>query len=106
MPADLSIVHNEAERRFEYRTDAGLARADYRMRGPNVAFVHTEVPDAMEGKGVGTALVEAALAWAREQKLGVIPMCAFFAEYMTRHPETHELVPAEFKEYLDPDFGG
>ncbi len=100
----MTITHNAARHRFETETDAGLAQAQYTRDGDEVTFTHTEVPDAANGQGVGTALVEAALAWAREEGLGVVPMCAFFAAYMAEHKSTHDLVRAPSQKWLDPDY--
>jgi uncharacterized protein len=54
--------------------------------------VHTEVPDALEGRGYGAALAEAALGWAREEGATVIPSCPFVSAYITRHPAYADLV--------------
>lgn len=93
----MKVVRNEAKQRFEILLDDGaVAFADYRPMTGKVMFPHTVVPPQHEGQGLGSALVREALGWAREQGLQVIPACSFFASYMKRHPETHDL--------LDPDF--
>ncbi|MEO5764080.1 MAG: GNAT family N-acetyltransferase [Casimicrobiaceae bacterium] len=88
------VVHNVAAQRFEARVDGELARADYRRVADVLRMVHTEVPSAHEGKGVASALVRAALAYAREQKLRVEPACSYVRSYMQRHPDTQDLLPA------------
>jgi len=55
-------------------------------------FTHTEVPAGHEGQGIGTMLIKAGLAYAREQQLMVIPTCQFFAAYMRRHAEVQDLL--------------
>ena len=55
-------------------------------------FTHTFVPEAQRGHGVGSRLVEAGLAAARERGLKVDPQCPLFADYIARHPETRDLV--------------
>ncbi len=96
--------HDPARHRFTADTDAGLAELQYTREGDTATFTHTEVPDAANGQGIGTALVEAALAWARGEGLTVVPMCPFVAAYMADHPETHDLVGAAGKKWLDPDY--
>jgi uncharacterized protein len=98
------VTHNTARRRFEAATEGGTAVAYYTRDGDTVTFTHTEVPEAAEGKGVGSALARAALAWARGEGLGVVPMCPFFAAYMARHPDTLDLVGPEARKWLDPDY--
>lgn len=90
------IVHNEAARRLELRAGEHLAYAEYERSGTLVTFTHTIVPPALEGRGIGTKLVAAALGWAREAGVEVVPACPFVARYIERHPEEREL--------LDPDY--
>jgi predicted GNAT family acetyltransferase len=85
------VEDNPAAQRFEANVAGHLAIIQYRLEGPNIVFIHTEVPAALEGKGVGSALVRTALESARERQLGVIPLCPFVASYIRRHQ----------KEYLD-----
>ena len=55
-------------------------------------FTHTEVPRALEGKGVGNVLAKTGLEWARSEGLRVIPICPFVAAYIARHPDYADLV--------------
>jgi predicted GNAT family acetyltransferase len=48
---------------------------------------HTEVPDAMRGKGAGQALAEHAVAEARKGGWKIIPLCPFMKAQMDRHPD-------------------
>jgi hypothetical protein len=86
------ILHNVAARRFEATVDDLLARADYQLAGGVMRLYHTEVPQALEGRGIAGALVKAALAHARAAHLKVEPACGYVRAYMKRHPETHELL--------------
>lgn len=93
----MEVIQNEAEQRFEIRLDDGsMAFSDYQPLHGKVIFPHTVVPPAHEGQGLGSALAKASLDWARAEGLQVIPACTFYANYMKRHAETHDL--------LDPDF--
>jgi hypothetical protein len=86
------IRHNVAARRFEVTIDNALARADYQLSGGVLRLYHTEVPQALEGRGIAGALVKAALAHARAAHLKVEPACGYVRAYMKRHPDTHELL--------------
>lgn len=87
MRATPTIVHNAAAGRFETRVDGWMCRADYQLHENVMHLVHTEVAPAVEGRGIGSALVRAALAWAGERRLTVVPRCSFVRLYMQRHPE-------------------
>ncbi|NWG54617.1 MAG: N-acetyltransferase [Hydrogenophilaceae bacterium] len=93
-------VNNEAESRFEVRLGEDVAYAEYRVLANGILFPHTEVPPSLEGKGVGGALAAAALAWARARGALVMPTCPFFAAYIKRHAEWHDLVHPLYKPAL------
>ena len=88
----LEIVHNTAANRFEVTIDDALARCDYRRVGNVLQIHHTEVPVALEGRGIAGKLVAATLAHAKAQGLKVAPYCSYVRSYMRRHPETQALL--------------
>ncbi len=89
---DGEVRNNEAARRYELEVDGGLALAAYRIRDGRITFTHTEVPDALEGRGIGSKLVKAALDDARARALKVVPACPFVKHYMDKHPEVQDLL--------------
>jgi len=88
----MTISHNENERRFECHVDGGLAFAEYNRDGDRITFIHTEVPEESEGKGVAGKIVAAALAYARAEQLKVIAQCAYVQAYLERHREWDDVV--------------
>lgn len=98
--ADVTVTHNPEKHRFEAIVDGHLAIAEYNLIRGGIVFTHTEVPKELEGRGVGSALVRAGLAHARENALKVTPICPFFAAYMKKHAETHDLVAPGFRSAL------
>lgn len=70
---------------------AGLAQ--YRDRGRALAFVHTEIDDRFEGRGLGGRLISAALDDVRGRGLMVLPFCPFVRGYIERHQEYLDLMP-------------
>lgn len=90
------MQHQPEAQRFVVQTPQGLALCSYRRdhdaRGAVLVLHHTEVPPALEGRGIAGALVAAALAWARSEGLRVRPVCSYVAAYMRRHPETQDLL--------------
>ena len=86
------VRNNVKASRYEMQTEAGLAVLEYMRDGKRLALVHTEVPRAVESRGLGAQLVKAALDDAVAQGLRVVPMCAFVRAYLARHPEYVTLV--------------
>lgn len=90
---DPQISDNRERKRFEIDLgDGTFAFAQYNLIPAEIIFTHTEVPEAHGGKGLGTALIRAGLAAARERGLKVIPLCPFFAAYMQKHEEVQDLL--------------
>ena len=91
--AEPAVEDNAAEHRFEIRTPEGLAKLDYRVRDDGVlALLHTEVPAALEGRGLASRLARTALEHARDQELRVHIECPFVRSYLRKHPEFKSLV--------------
>ena len=85
MSAD--VVHVPAHSRFEVAGSPEAAVLIYDRGDGEVALLHTIVPVEMEGRGIGSDLVEAAIGWARGEQLEVVPVCSFVQDWLTRHPD-------------------
>ena len=87
-----SVSHDAAQHRFTARTDDGEAVLAYGTAGEGVLDLqHTVVPPGARGEGVGDALVRAAVAHARAEKLQLIPTCPFVEAWMRRHPQERDV---------------
>ncbi len=89
---NLDVRNNEPASRFEVEVEGQLCLAAYRLDGQVMTMTHTEVPRALEGRGIAAALVRAALDHARARNLKVRPLCSYVARYIERHPETQDLL--------------
>jgi predicted GNAT family acetyltransferase len=81
------IIDNVSAHRFEVHAGGSMARLDYRLQNRTIVLVHTEVPPELENCGIGAKLVKAALEYARQSSLMVVPRCSFAAAYIRRHPQ-------------------
>lgn len=84
------VVHVPEQNRFELRSGDEVAVLTYDEDDNAVTFLHTLVPPALEGQGVGGRLAEAGVAWARGKGAGVVPSCEFVRGWLDRHPEALE----------------
>ncbi|ATY33311.1 GNAT family N-acetyltransferase [Sphingomonas psychrotolerans] len=85
------VRDNTDEQRFELVEQGHLAFAEYQIEGEVITFTHTVVPASLQGMGVGSRLIEGALADVRSRGLKVRPQCSFVAAYIARHPEWQDL---------------
>ena len=90
-----SVTDNAAKQRYELVVDGSLLGfVQYRDRTDARVLIHTEVDPLHEGKGVGTRLVESALADIRARGVELVPLCPFVRAYLRDHPEQADLVAA------------
>jgi len=87
-----TVRDNPAQHQFEMDTQAGIAFARYRRDGSTLTVLHTEVPRAIEGRGLGSRLVRGMLDMARERGDKVVPLCGFVRAFIARNPAYADLV--------------
>jgi predicted GNAT family acetyltransferase len=95
-----SVRDNPEHHRFEVDLGDSIAVAEYTLPEGMIMFTHTEVPAQHEGKHVGTALIRAGLAAARDRGLKVIPVCPVFAAYIKAHRDEQDLLHADWRRPL------
>ncbi len=88
--------NREAESRFVITMNGAEAELVYDRGIERLVLVHTEVPESLEGHGVGGVLVRAAIDFAAAQNLVVVPRCPYARRWLRRHPEVAELVEIEW----------
>jgi predicted GNAT family acetyltransferase len=88
MAAELAIRDNTEARRFETTVDGHTAVLVYNRTGDGgLVLIHTEVPAALRGRHIGDALVQHALAVARDEQRRIVPRCPFVKAYLEKHPQ-------------------
>lgn len=86
-----TIKHNASAHRFETSVDNHECVLDYSLDGNVMTITHTGVPSEVGGKGIASALVEAALTTARSEGWAVVPACSYAAAWMDRHEQFNDL---------------
>lgn len=81
------VTHNEAKGQFELALGDEKAVLQYRRTANSITLIHTEVPPAERGHGLGNQLIRAALDFAHFNQLKVVPVCPFVKAYLQKHPE-------------------
>jgi predicted GNAT family acetyltransferase len=101
MSETVDVIDNEAAGRIELTVDGHTSFIDYQLAGRRIFMNHTEVPDALQGKGVGSKLVRGALDLARQRELEIVPICPFIASYLKRHPDDLDLVSDDVRQKMN-----
>ena len=89
------VRDNPATGRFEMTGGDAVAFVQYTRAEDRIALLHTEVPEALSGQGVGSKLVRGTLDAVRAEGSKVVPRCEFVAAYIGRHPEYRDLLDDE-----------
>lgn len=70
-----------------------IAEMTYTMAGDTRMIIdHTGVDGAYGGQGLGTKLVEAAIFYARESSLTILPLCPFAKAQIQQHTEWQDVL--------------
>jgi len=70
-----------------------LAEMTYSKAGDNLIIIdHTEVSDALRGKGAGKRLVTAAVEYARKNQIKILPLCPFAKSVFDKTPEFNDVL--------------
>ena len=88
------VLDNAERSRFELAVPGGVAFSTYRRSAGTVTVIHTEVPEALSGHGVGSELARGLLDMIRSRGEKEIPRCKYVAGFIAKHPEYNDLVAA------------
>lgn len=64
-----------------------LAEMTYVWAGDKIIIDHTEVSEKLKGQGAGRQLVAAAVNFARERNIKILPLCPFAKSVMDKTRE-------------------
>ncbi len=79
--------------RFELEEDGETAYLSFEVDSTGwMTLWHTEVPEALRGRGLAGTLAKTALEYAREHQLKVDVVCPSVAGYVAKHPEFQGLL--------------
>ena len=95
-------IDNPAASRFELNVDGQLAQLVYRLRGDRLVIIHTEVPKALSGMGIGSVLAAAAVDRAAREGLTIVPLCPFARSWLERHPDAAATVSVDWGRQAQP----
>jgi predicted GNAT family acetyltransferase len=95
----IEVTDAPGRERYELSIDGEVVGfTDYRARPGLIAFVHTEVAERLQGRGLADRLIRFALEDARTRGLAVLPFCPFVKAFIERQREFEALVPDAYRE--------
>jgi uncharacterized protein len=97
-PTRVVVTNDEVGWVLRADLDEGRAELNYRIDADHLVLIHIHVPAELEGHGVGSALVRAAIELAIERHLTVVPRCPFARSWLERHPDAGDQVRVDWRE--------
>ncbi|GAB4091581.1 GNAT family N-acetyltransferase [Flaviaesturariibacter terrae] len=95
----MTIQHqqNEQHGNFFILADGELiADMTYIRHDPHSIIInHTQVDEEMQGQDIGFRLVQAAVDYARQHQLKIVPVCVFAAAVFEKKPEFRDVLQEE-----------
>ena len=84
-----SIAHGRSAFVIEDETNR-LAEMEFSVKNGVMTVYHTEVAKELKGQGVATRLLDEMVAYARNNKVNVVPLCPFVHAQFKRNPKKYE----------------
>ena len=79
--------------RFELEENGETAYLEFELdKAGWITLWHTEVPEALRGRGLAGILAKTALDYARDNNLKVDVICPLVANYLAKNPQYQALV--------------
>jgi len=73
----------------------------YRIEGERMFLESTYTPPMLRGKGYAARLVEAAIKYAEENGLKIVPVCSYVVYYFTKHPEKKHVLDESYQDLVE-----
>ena len=86
------IIHEKENTRFVIYVDKYEAFVEYNSVEGKLNLYHTYTDPELRGKGLAAQVVRAALEFAKENNLKVVPTCSYVQTFIKRNDEYEELV--------------
>lgn len=99
----VQVVDVPAENRFVASIEGMESELVYRVSGDRFFLVHTEVPEALGGRGIAGQLVRAAVRRAESERLTIVPWCPYARRWLKEHPDEIGGVHVDFKTPPPPE---
>ncbi len=86
------IIHEKENERFVFYDDGKEAYVEYTAGEGELNLYHTHTDPELRGKGLAARVVRAALEFAKENNLKIIPGCSYVQAFVSKNDEYKELI--------------
>lgn len=86
------VIHEQENERFVIYLYDKEAFVEYNITEDVLNLYHTYTEPELRGKGLAAQVVRAAIEFAKENNLKVVPTCSYVQAFIKRNDEYKELV--------------
>lgn len=86
------VIHEQENERFVIYINDKEAFVEYNTTEDVLNLYHTYTEPELRGKGLAAQVVRAAIEFAKENNLKVVPTCSYVQAFIKRNDEYKELV--------------
>jgi predicted GNAT family acetyltransferase len=86
------VIHEKENARFVIYSGGNEVYVEYLPGDKVLNLNHTFTHPELRGKGLAAQVVRAALEYAKENDLKIIPGCSYVQSFLAKHDEYKELV--------------
>jgi len=86
------VIHEKENERFVIYAEGNEVYVEYKMEEKEINLYHTFTHPALRGKGLAAHVVRAALEFAKENNLKIIPTCSYVQAFIAKNNEYKDQV--------------
>lgn len=94
----MEIKHKQTETKGSFYVELDgkvVGEMTYSIANPNLIIIdHTEVGEELKGKGAGVQMLNAAVEYARQHQIKIIPLCPFVKSVFDKKEEIRDVLSA------------
>ena len=94
----MGVVDEQDRQRFVHAEDGHEAELVYEAAGGRLILLHTEVPEALGGRGIGGQLVRAAVERAAGSGETLLPLCSYARAWLQDHADEATAITIDWSE--------
>ncbi|MEM7086715.1 MAG: N-acetyltransferase [Bacteroidota bacterium] len=92
IPQQLELVHDEAQQQFVMDINGEHARVEYQVKNDVLYLIHSEVPYALRGRGIGKVLVEKTFKKLTEDGYKAVAVCSYIKAVARRSEHWKQII--------------
>lgn len=92
IPSNLELVHDKNKQQYTLTINGEISKVVYELKNDKMYLVHSEVPVALRGKGIGQVLVEKTFKKLTEEGFKAVAVCSYVQAIKSRSEYWNKII--------------